>query len=471
MAQCAEDRKRLRNFYIGHLDAGDVPGVTWIDRSTGLFRIVWRHAGRDGFDPERDGLIFKLWAQQTGRWKEGDPEDTTAWKTRMRNALRRLADFQEEQDLGKPDDPHEAFRVYRLVPPPSNPPQQPENIPEPSILPPDVTMSDLKDSEAAMNCLAPDEVLEYFHELDMVSPAPSEDSAQGACAQQQPIVANVAPQQNVNQATDGATVTLPEETRGPFPNIPDGDVKVSVQYRGRQVLEESHSNPSGVRIYHGSPIKEIVATQVIPGDGRQKLYGPENATHVILPLCEPHMHSQKQLDVTRELLKHAERGVVLQFSNGDVWATRLCQTKVFWLDPNKPDMSLPLKLDRDLRTKVFDYAQGFLPLLQNYARNVGGSKKPRPYFKMCFGQSWGAEDPFESNLIAVTVQQLTAETQLNTVSQYRQQDNTSSQSFPLRDDPLSRSNPEDQVIKQLEQLINSLTIQQDSPPPPNFHTG
>ncbi|CAH1270424.1 IRF8 [Branchiostoma lanceolatum] len=468
MAHSADDRKRLRNFFISHLDAEDVPGVQWIDRTTGLFRIVWRHAGRDGFDPERDGLIFKLWAQQTGRWKEGDPEDTTAWKTRMRNALRRLADFEEQTELGKPDDPHEAFRVYRLVPAPKHPPKPPM-MPETCMVP-DELMSDLGDTKS-MNCLAVDEVLDYFDGLDadMVSPAPPDDPSQSACAQLQPIAANGAPQPNVNQAADGATATASDQTRGPFPNLPDGDVKVSVKYRGRQVWEETCSNPSGVRIYHGSPIKEYVGRSVITDRDPERVFGPDEVTHVLLPPCEPHMHSQKQLDVTKELLKHAERGVVLQFSNGDIWATRLCQTKVFWMDPNKPDMAIPLKLERDTRTKVFDYIQGFLPLLQNYARN-NGSKKPRPYFKMCFGQSWGAEDPFESNLIAVTVKHLTAGMQLDTVSQYRHQDSTSSQSFPLNNDPLSRSNPEDHIIQQLEQLMTSLTLQQGSSPPQNFQT-
>ncbi|XP_078621836.1 uncharacterized protein LOC144888036 isoform X2 [Branchiostoma floridae x Branchiostoma japonicum] len=119
--------QRFRNFLISHLDAEDIPGVQWTNRSTGLFRIRWRLATATDYDPDKDEVIFKLWAQSTGRWKPGDPEDPTMWRADMHEALRRFAMLEDEPDDGKANDLQEQLRLYKLNPHPRDDAVSPSN--------------------------------------------------------------------------------------------------------------------------------------------------------------------------------------------------------------------------------------------------------------------------------------------------------------------------------------------------------
>ncbi|XP_078618740.1 interferon regulatory factor 8-like [Branchiostoma floridae x Branchiostoma japonicum] len=486
MENGSDDRKRLRRFFVSHLDAGDVPGVTWLDRSTGLFRIDWPRGGRSGFNSETDGLIFKLWAQKTGQWKPGDPENPTMWsewKTRVRNALHRLKDFEEQTDLGKPNDLQEPFRVYKLVPPPKEVVREQEDditlsneatleffndldaLDDLLSTPPDTPESGKGACAPAQpmmlnipfdnNVQTSDQSIPSLHDMGIISPIQTgvSEPSLGACAIVQPLIASVPPVPSA-QPMDQLTASLQREHLGPFSNFQDCEVQVCVSYRGVQVMTGTYTVPTGFRIFYGSPVEQMASRQAcqIFGKDDGKLFGPENVVLVPLPECETHMQTQKQLDATLKLLNGTKRGLLFQFLNGDIWAYRLCEPVVYWLDPNSS--MAPKKLERETLTKVFDLAK-FLPMMQGYA--LGKGEKPRPYFKFCIGQSWSLEDPFEKNLVTVTVYQNTATEHLEIVRR-----NKDSKSLSIK---FSDANEDDHLVASLEQLIATLNLQQTSSPP------
>ena len=53
-------RQRLRPFLISLLDNGKVRGLEWMNKEKTLFKIPWKHAGKQDYNPEEDSKIFKV---------------------------------------------------------------------------------------------------------------------------------------------------------------------------------------------------------------------------------------------------------------------------------------------------------------------------------------------------------------------------------------------------------------------------
>ena len=51
--------KRLRPWLEGQLNRGDIPGLQWIDEDRTLFRITWKHHGKQDWSTEH-GRVFKV---------------------------------------------------------------------------------------------------------------------------------------------------------------------------------------------------------------------------------------------------------------------------------------------------------------------------------------------------------------------------------------------------------------------------
>ncbi|CAG5082114.1 Oidioi.mRNA.OKI2018_I69.PAR.g10034.t1.cds [Oikopleura dioica] len=110
-----EYRDRLRTWLEKMIDGGDVPGLTWLNEDRTIFRMPWKHAGRQDYNLE-DSKIFMEWAKHSGRYREGvDKPEPIVWKTRLRCALNKMPDIRELPDLSRLDisDP---YRVYELLP-------------------------------------------------------------------------------------------------------------------------------------------------------------------------------------------------------------------------------------------------------------------------------------------------------------------------------------------------------------------
>ena len=110
---CAE-RQRLRPWLEDKINSGKVPGLCWRDKEKKEFRVSWRHAGKPDFNCDKDAMLFKLWAEHTGKYRMGESPDPSTWKTRFRCALRKMPDVEE---VGVPHslDDKEPYRVFRFT--------------------------------------------------------------------------------------------------------------------------------------------------------------------------------------------------------------------------------------------------------------------------------------------------------------------------------------------------------------------
>ena len=61
------DRLRLRPWLLKQLEQKPpVTGLAWLSLRDRTFRISWRHAARQGWDPNIDADLFEKWAKHTG---------------------------------------------------------------------------------------------------------------------------------------------------------------------------------------------------------------------------------------------------------------------------------------------------------------------------------------------------------------------------------------------------------------------
>lgn len=53
--------RRLKQWLIEQIQSGQYSGLQWEDDSHTLFRIPWKHAGKQDYNQEVDASIFKVW--------------------------------------------------------------------------------------------------------------------------------------------------------------------------------------------------------------------------------------------------------------------------------------------------------------------------------------------------------------------------------------------------------------------------
>ena len=189
------------------------------------------------------------------------------------------------------------------------------------------------------------------------------------------------------------------------------------------------SNPFGCRIAYKAPppLPDDLASM----DNEEvvsHIYGPFQAQQVYFP-------DSGDRD-TAKLLGFMKRGLVLQTHENDIYATRLCQAKVFYAN-SQVDDALPVELRRENTTKVFDF-KNFMSQFESAL--TGNSRPPRADLYFCFGQRWGSGISLSDNLVYACVTHLLAEEQLKS-------------SFSERGDiMLSEPNTLDVLAKQIDQL-------------------
>uniref|UniRef100_A0A674MFP3 Interferon regulatory factor 9 n=1 Tax=Takifugu rubripes TaxID=31033 RepID=A0A674MFP3_TAKRU len=107
--------RKLRSWIVEQVNSGKYPGVTWDDDAKTMFRIPWKHAGKQDFRKDEDAALFKAWAEFKGKLPDGVEDNPASWKTRLRCALNKSPEFSEVMERAQLDisDP---YKVYRLVP-------------------------------------------------------------------------------------------------------------------------------------------------------------------------------------------------------------------------------------------------------------------------------------------------------------------------------------------------------------------
>lgn len=108
--------RKLRNWVVEQVESGQFPGVCWDDAAKTMFRIPWKHAGKQDFREDQDAAFFKVrepgneplrgkggidtealtlqglsaWASEKGRWegRTGCLMDTARYKVKVQKLLR-----------------------------------------------------------------------------------------------------------------------------------------------------------------------------------------------------------------------------------------------------------------------------------------------------------------------------------------------------------------------------------------------
>ncbi|XP_043921088.1 interferon regulatory factor 4 [Protopterus annectens] len=368
---------KLRQWLIEQIDSGKYPGLVWENDEKSIFRIPWKHAGKQDYNREEDAALFKAWALFKGKYREGiDKPDPPTWKTRLRCALNKSNDFEELVERSQLDisDP---YKVYRIVPEGAKKGIKQHSMEDSSLLvnhnPYPVPTSYPPLTHQVSNYMVPPErnwrdyVSEQHHpelsyQCASVPYPPRNHHWQGPSCE------------NSYQVTGSFYACTPEPQASGIPLEPslrsaealalsDGRLHISLYYRDVLVKQITTSSPEGCRIAHGESF-----------DG-------SNLDQVLFPYSVDITHSKN----IEKLLSHLERGVLLWMLSDGLYAKRLCQSRIYWDGPLAVYSDRPNKLEREQTCKLFD-TQQFLTELQGYAHH--GRPIPRFQIVLCFGEEF-----------------------------------------------------------------------------------
>ncbi|XP_068941714.1 interferon regulatory factor 8 [Petaurus breviceps papuanus] len=365
--------RRLRQWLIEQIDSNMYPGLIWENEEKSMFRIPWKHAGKQDYNQEVDASIFKAWAVFKGKFKEGDKAEPATWKTRLRCALNKSPDFEEVTDRSQLDI-SEPYKVYRIVP------EEEQKCKIGMANSSTVNeVSDMNCSRSEIEDLMKEPLVDEYLGIIKRSPSPQE-----AC-RSQPI-----PDWWIQQSS----TAIPLMTGYPAyesHHSAYSQMMISFYYGGKLVGHTTTTYPEGCRISLSLPPQHL-----------EKMYGPESLEHIRFPPADI-IQNERQKQVTKKLFGHLDRGVLLHSNKNGIFIKRLCQGRVFCSGNSMMFKDRPNKLERDEVVKIFDTNQFFRELQQFYNNQ---SQFPDSRVMLCFGEEFPDMTPLRSKLILVQVEQL-----------------------------------------------------------------
>ncbi|XP_068437458.1 interferon regulatory factor 9 [Clinocottus analis] len=381
--------RRLRSWMVEQVSSGSFPGVVWDDDDKTMFRLPWKHAGKQDFRKDEDAAIFKAWAEFKGKSTVGCHDSAASWKTRLRCALNKSPEFTEIAERAQLDI-SEPYKVYRLVPISEQGVVVPEKKPRAKAKrtkrrkrrrssssseseSSDVEVKQIKTEECAAEVLR-------WNAVQTEEPA----------AVQRDVVDEFRLDFRI------------EESVGAPAGVQDS-FSVVVHYLGREVLRRQiHS--SDVRITY-LPRSAAPPAPAVLKDRFPRVPLPEPP-----PSSPPPSSPERRALLT--LLPFMESGVLLTATQVGVYGKRFCQGRVFWTGPHGATAG-PHKMERNTKPAMLFSRDAFRQQLELY--RLQGGAPPQCGFTLCFGEELhGTDDPAEK-LITVQVGFLWAEQQLQSV--------------------------------------------------------
>lgn len=366
---------KLRQWLIEQVDCGKYPGLVWENDEKSIFRIPWKHAGKQDYNRDEDAALFKAWALFKGKYREGlDKPDPPTWKTRLRCALNKSNDFEELVERSQLDisDP---YKVYRIIPEgakkrprqedsPLSPmayqmhpsfsalqPQVPPQLPYPECSWRDYCQDSPSLSELPFTqCPCPPRSLPWQ--------GPSMDN--GYQLRASIYSYNPADSQPSPFSLD-ASIRSAEA-------LSDLRLHVSVYFQNTLVREVTVSSPEGCHITPCSPQDKLF----MQSGGRE-----------IVPLPVDSLSNQRRTDeCPPSPSSDLERGVLLWMGPDGLYARRLCQSRVYWQGGLSQYGDKPNKLEREVNCNLL-HTSDYLTEIQNYG--LHGRPPPRLQVLLSFG--------------------------------------------------------------------------------------
>ncbi|KAM5220092.1 interferon regulatory factor 4-like isoform 2-T2 [Hipposideros larvatus] len=371
---------RLRDWLVAQIESGRYTGLCWEDAGKTLFRIPWKHAAKQGYQAQQDAALFRAWAIYKGKHLEGaDKEDPSTWKTRLRCALNKSADFCEVRERSQLDISN-PYKVYRIV-------------------------SKSAHGPVTRACALPEEE----HILQCQQEPPGEGMEPG-CKTDQAGSGLATEEKNKEQP-----LKLAQQGSWPPAALLQGPL-ADHRYQAQDPTHswspspsEDFSNPDcwlHVRLFYGAKlVREAIARtaegcqlspRAAPATSESLLGPPPRIAQVCFPEPPPGAL------VLQRLLPHLERGVLLWVAPEGVFAKRLCQGRVYWRGPLAPHRAQPNKLERESTCQLLD-TRRFLAELQAHLQD--GCPEPEYQIRLCFGEEYpGPPDQPEERLIMAHVE-------------------------------------------------------------------
>ncbi|KAM6942806.1 interferon regulatory factor 8 [Xenentodon cancila] len=385
--------RRLKQWLMEQIQSGQYSGLQWEDESRTMFRIPWKHAGKQDYNQEVDASIFKAWAVFKGKFKEGDRAEPATWKTRLRCALNKSPDFEEVTERSQLDI-SEPYKVYRIVP-----------------------EEEQKHGKSSMMAMAATSSSGDITDMDCSSAEIEElmKEDEGCSIQSSPEYWS---QGSIN-AFSLHQDPLPSGTLGSA----FSQLMITFYYGGKIVQNTLVTHPEGCRI---SP-QHLT---------RGALYSSDSMQSVHFPPAEL-IEYDKQRYVTRKLLGHLERGVLVRANQEGIFIKRLCQSRVFWSGLGEVGSQynpMPGKLERDAVVKIFDTGR-FFQAIQLYQE--GQIPAPDPAVTLCFGEELNDLSSAKNKLIIVQITMVNCQHMLETVNMRRTQAYSNNPNLEMCDDVAS----------------------------------
>ncbi|XP_019391512.1 PREDICTED: interferon regulatory factor 8 isoform X1 [Crocodylus porosus] len=370
--------RRLRQWLIEQIDSGMYSGLIWENEEKNMFRIPWKHAGKQDYNQEVDASIFKAWAVFKGKYKEGDKAEPATWKTRLRCALNKSPDFEEVTDRSQLDI-SEPYKVYRIVP-------EEEQKCKIGIANGN-SLNEVNDMDCSPSTIVDDlmkepSCVDEYLGIIKRSPSPPQESCRNPPIPDwwmQPSNPSAVPLMNGYSNC--------EQLQGHSGYC---QMVISFYYGGKLVGHTTTSYPEGCRISLSQPPthSEKVCT--------------DSLEHIRFPSADT-IPNDRQKQIMRKLFGHLERGVLLHSNKQGIFIKRLCQGRVFWSGNTLLFKDRPNKLGRDEVVKIFDTNQ-FIRELQQFYSNQG--RFPDSKVTLCFGEEFPDAVPLRCKLILVQVEQV-----------------------------------------------------------------
>ncbi|XP_029906332.1 interferon regulatory factor 4-like [Myripristis murdjan] len=388
---------KLRQWLIEQVDCGKYPGLVWENDEKSIFRIPWKHAGKQDYNRDEDAALFKAWALFKGKFREGiDKPDPPTWKTRLRCALNKSNDFEELVDRSQLDisDP---YKVYRIIPEGAKKRPKQEDSPLSSMSYP------MHASYPALQTQMPGYIptpecgwRDFFQE-----PTSLPEMSFAQCPYPpRSLPWQSSPMENGYQIKASIYSYSPADSQ-PSPFTLDASMRsaeafsdfrlhVTVYYRDTLIREVTTSSPEGCHIAPCSPEDK---PYLPPG-------GPE-----LVPLPVESPPAQRRADECPPSPPSSmERGVLLWMAPDGLYARRLCQGRVYWQGGLSPYGDKPNKLEREVTCKLL-HTQDYLTELQSYS--LHGRPLPRFQVLLSFGDE--CLDPQrQRRILSVQVEPLVA---------------------------------------------------------------
>ncbi|XP_067870583.1 interferon regulatory factor 8-like isoform X2 [Heterodontus francisci] len=416
--------RKLKQWMVEQVDSDRYPGLVWEDRKLGMFRIPWKHAGKQDYRHDEDAAIFKAWAKFKGKYKDGDKVDPASWKTRMRCALNKSTEFVEVPQRSQLDI-SEPYKVYKIVDDSTGKRESPPtaHVGPAGILAPDVNLSTVKldrDSSVHKDSLGPSSPSSQLGTMKKVE----SDTTVHLSQQVESVSSTLDSQQMESDSScdpsSGSEMSTQEEVSTESPSLEwsltptDADANnFTISITNLILPSQPEKGPNSMFVsfcYSGVQVSSEVTrhgckiSSAAPPSRSDASFGSQALEKLRFPPTDAIICPDKRR-ATEELLTFLERGVMLDSNANGIFIQRLCQGRVFWTGPCALRPDQPNKLEREKVEKLFDRKK-FEQDLERYQSE--GGITPRYQVTLCFGEELREAESVAEKLITVQIYQVAA---------------------------------------------------------------